>query len=387
MRDTFRLGRIAGVPVGVHWGVLAIAALLTLGLGASQLPDAAPGYPAALYWLAGAVTALAFLASVLAHEVSHAVVARREGVPVEGITLWLFGGVARLESESPSPAADIRIAGAGPLVSIVVGVVGLAVGAALDAGGAPRLLVETLRWLGGINLVLAAFNLVPAAPLDGGRLLRAALWAWRGDRQWAALAAARAGRVFAILLVGFGAAELFAGAGVAGIWTMLVGWFLLQAADAEAQFAVVHDALGGVRVGDVMTPSPVTGPAWLTVDDFVTQVVLHHRCSAFPVVDADGDVVGLVTLRGLRRVPAHRRATTTIREIAAPLADVPTATADEPLVDVLQRAQPSAAEGRVLVVDPLGHTVVGIVSPTDIAGVLERSALSRPPSTRPPATP
>jgi Zn-dependent protease len=386
MRDTVRLGRIAGVPVGVHWGVLVIAALLTVGLGASQLPDAAPGYAAALYWVAGAATALAFLASVLAHEVSHAVVARREGVDVEGITLWLFGGVARLESESPSPAADLRIAGAGPLVSIAVGVAGVAAAAVLDAAGAPRLVVETLRWLGGINLLLAAFNLVPAAPLDGGRLLRAALWAWRGDRQWAALAAARAGRVFAIVLVGFGAAELFGGAGVAGVWTMLVGWFLLQAADAEARSVVVHDALGGVRVGDVMTPSPVTGPAWLSVDDFVAQVVLQHRCSAFPVVEPDGDVVGLVTLRGLRGVPAGQRATTTVREIAAPRAEVPTATADELLVDVLERARPSAADGRILVVDPSGHTVVGIVSPTDIAGVLERAALSRPTSTRPPTT-
>ena len=385
MHDTVRLGRVAGVSVGVHWGVLAIAVLLTVGLGASQLPDAAPGYAAALYWLAGAVTALVFLASVLAHEVSHAVVARREGVDVDGITLWLFGGVARLQSEAPSPAAELRIAGAGPLVSIVVGMAGLAVAAMLGAAGASRLVVEMLRWLGGINLVLAAFNLVPAAPLDGGRLLRAALWAWRGDRQWAALAAARAGRAFAILLVGFGAAEFLAGAGVAGVWTMLVGWFLLQAAGAEAQSVLVHDVLAGVRVADVMTPSPVTGPAWLTVDEFVDRVVLAHRCSAFPVVDAGGEVVGLVTLRNLRSVPAGRRATTVVRDIAAPRADVPTATADEALVDVLQRAQPSAADGRILVVDASGQTIVGIVSPTDIAAVVERGALRRPTSTPPPA--
>jgi Zn-dependent protease/CBS domain-containing protein len=386
VRDTVRLGRIAGVPVGVHWGVLAIAVLLTAGLGASQLPDAAPGYPTALYWVVGAGTAVVFLASVLAHEVSHAVVARREGVAVDGITLWMFGGVARLESESPTPAADLRIAGAGPLVSVVVGVAGLAAAAALDVAGAPRLVVEMFRWLGGINLVLAAFNLVPAAPRDGGRLLRAALWAWRGDRQWAALAAARAGRGFAILLVAFGAAELLAGAGVAGVWTMLVGWFLLQAADAEAQSVVVHDVLAGVRIADVMTPSPVTGPAWLSVDEFIDRVVLAHRCAAFPVVDAGGDVVGLVTMRNLRRVPVGRRATTAVRDIAVPRADVPTATPDEALVDVLQRARPSSADGRILVVDPADQTVVGIVSPTDIAAVVERGALRRPTSTRPPAT-
>jgi Zn-dependent protease/CBS domain-containing protein len=377
VHDTIRLGRIAGVSVGAHWGVLAIAALLTVGLGASQYPDAAPGYASAAYWIAGAATAVVFLASVLAHEVSHAVVARREGVGVDGITLWLFGGVARLDRDPPTAAADVRIAVAGPLVSIAAGLAGLMIAAVLDRAGAAPLAVEMFRWLGGINLVLAAFNLVPAAPLDGGRLLRGLLWAWRHDREWAALAAARAGRTFAIVLVTFGAIELFAGAGVAGVWTMLIGWFLLQAAEAEGQSVVVRDLLAGVRVGDVMTPSPVTGPAWLTVDEFVDQVVSAHRCSTFPLVDPGGGVVGLVTLRALRRVPVERRATTPVREVASPLTDVPTATVDELLVDVLQRARPSAGDGRVLVVDEAGGRIVGIVSPSDIAAVVERAALTR----------
>lgn len=366
------LGRIRGVRVTVDWSVLAIAALLTVGLAGSRLPDEAPGYADALYWIAGIVTAVAFLASVLAHEVSHAVVAGREGIEVEGITLWLFGGLAQLTGEPRTPGADLRVAASGPAVSVAVGVVAGAAALALDAAGGPALVVAMLGWLGGINLVLAAFNLIPAAPLDGGRILRAALWAWRKDRVWAATAAARAGRWFGVLLIAAGVAQ-FLGGVPGGLWTAFIGWFLLNAARAEEGATIVHARLAGVRVRDVMTPDPVTGPGWWTVDAFIDEVVLRHRCSAFPVEDFEGHLQGLVTLNRLRAVPADERARLRVLDVARPLSEVPTAKPDELLLDVLARAT-GGSDGRVLVVDDAGG-VVGIVSPSDVTRALEVGAL------------
>jgi Zn-dependent protease len=195
MKDGLRLGRIAGVNVGLHWSLLLIGLLLAAGLAGGRLPVDAPGYASAEYVVAGAAAAVVFLAGVLAHELSHAVVARREGISVAGITLWLLGGVTRMTSEPATPRAELVISGAGPFTSFVLGVVLVGAGIALRAAAISPLFVAVLAWLGAINLVLAVFNVLPGIPLDGGRLLHAFVWSRRGDRLHATRVASRAGEI------------------------------------------------------------------------------------------------------------------------------------------------------------------------------------------------
>lgn len=189
MTETVRLGRLFGVDVGVNWSVFVIFALISFGLAAGRFPVVHPDHPPSAYLAAGLAAGLIFLLSLFAHELSHAVVARRNGVGCDGITLWLFGGVARLTGEPDSPGADLRIAGIGPLVSLMLGGLFAAATGVLVAFDGPELVAAVLAWLALINIVLAVFNLAPAAPLDGGRILRAAVWKFSGDRHRAAVTA------------------------------------------------------------------------------------------------------------------------------------------------------------------------------------------------------
>ena len=236
MRDTIRLGRIAGIKVGLSWTVLLIAGLITLSLTSSILPLAAPGFSDTSYLIVGVLTAFGFLASILLHELGHAVVAEREGVRVDGITLWLLGGVARLAGEAKTPGAELRIAAAGPAVSVGLAAGLIGSGWALGALGLSGVVVAGVVWLGVINGVLAVFNLLPAAPLDGGRILKALLWKRHGDRDRATITSAVAGRVAGYAMIGFGLFQFLYG-GVGGLWMAFIGWFVLGTARAEEAMA------------------------------------------------------------------------------------------------------------------------------------------------------
>lgn len=367
---SFRLGRIAGVEVGVHWSVLIIFGLLAWSLSAGRFPATYPGNPAWAYLLAGFGAAVVFFFGLLAHEVSHAVVAMRNGLPVEGITLWLFGGVARLGGEARSPGADLRIAGVGPLVSLLIGAGFGAVAVALSMAGVTGLVLGAFVWLAGINIVIAAFNTVPAAPLDGGRLLRAALWKWRGDRVWAAVAAARAGRLFGLFLIFMGVWQFLSGSGGA-LWLALIGWFLVAAAAAEERQAQVGDALSGVRVRDIMSADPVSAPAGMSVAEFVDRQMWQARHSAFPLVE-DGWPTGLVTLNRIRALAPELRAATPLGAVACAADELAIATPDEPVADVLPRLN-RCGDHRALVISD--GRLVGIVTPTDVSRAVQHSAL------------
>lgn len=364
MNPTITLGRIRGIPVGLHWSVLGIFLLIVIGLGAGMLPDIAEGYSDAEYWIAAVVIGVVFFASLLAHEVSHAIVALREGMSVDSLTLWLLGGVAQLRGRVQTPGAEFRIAAVGPAVSLTIGIVGTAVAIALDAADTSELLFAMVAWLAGINIILAVFNMIPAAPLDGGRVLRSALWAWRKDRRWSGVVASRAGRVFGIALITLGALLFLSGRG--GLWYVLLGWFLFNIAQAEEQQVVVEDALEGVLVRDVMTPDPLTAPAGISVEQFLDDYVMRHRFATFPIVDDFGRPAGVLTLR---RVRERSHGTERAGELACPMDEVPTATPDEALLAVLDRLDDRCAEGRLLVVD--GGRVVGIVSPADVRRAME----------------
>lgn len=372
MASTVRLGRIFGIPVGINWSVLVIATLVAFVFGLGPMPqEVDPGRPDVLYLLAGVAAAVLFLASILAHELGHALVARARGIEVDGITLWLLGGVAQLRGEAASPRDDAVIALVGPAVSVAVGLCfGVLAGIVVAVTGETvSLATMVLGWLAGINVLVAVFNLLPAAPLDGGRVLRAALWARHRDRTEAALAAARAGRGLGVGLIAVGLAVLAAFGAFDGIWLMLVGWFLVAAARAEA----MHATLQGVRVSDVMTRDPVVAPDWIVVRELIDDYLMSHRCSTFPLRAFDGRISGLVTMSAVKRVPAGQRDTRRARDVAVPIERVPTARPDEPLVELLGRLGGQPTEGRALVFD--GDELVGVVSPADVAWAERRRML------------
>lgn len=375
MTENVRLGRVGGIAVGLNWSVFVIFALVVWALAGGRVPMEHPEVSQS-WRFAGALGAgIVFFVSLLAHELSHAFVARRNGVKVEGITLWMFGGVARLQGEADDPGADFRIAAVGPAVSFLLG--GLFLGLAALAGrmglsGDAVIVPAMLRWLGVINIVLAVFNLMPGAPLDGGRVLRAILWRWRGDRQRAAVLAARGGRIFGFVLVALGLLEFIATAAIGGLWLVMIGWFLVMAASAEEQHAKLSTALADVRVEDVMASNPVTVPRDTPVAAFIDDYAMRHRFSGYPVMDGN-HVQGLVTLNRVKSVPHDRRLEVTVGDIACAIDDVPVTRPREPLPELLGRLS-GCADGRALVLDD--DRLVGLVSPTDVARRLEISDLS-----------
>ncbi|MFC0531951.1 site-2 protease family protein [Phytohabitans kaempferiae] len=371
MRGSFRVGRIAGVPIRVNWSVLVIFVLITVGLAAGSLPAGYPGHPRWAYAVAGLCAATVFFAGLLAHELSHAIVAKRNGLEVKQITLWLLGGIAEIRGEARDPGTEARIAGIGPLVSLLIGVVFGAVAIAIRMGGT-GLVGGVFVWLAVINLALAVFNVLPAAPLDGGRLLRAGLWKLLGDKTRAAIAAARAGRILGAALIALGFLELFLRGYLGGLWLALLGWFVLGAAGAEEAQTRVTGALSGVRVGDVMSARPQTVAPDVSVAEFVDDVLMRHRHTAFPVTD-QGRPVGMVTLDRVRQVPLEQRGYTRLSDVSCPADQLTLTTPQEPVNDLLPRLN-GCADGRALVVED--DRLVGIVSPRDISRAVEHLNLS-----------
>jgi Zn-dependent protease len=375
VRDAIPLARVAGFPVKVHWSVLVILWLFTWSL-ASTLPSTVKGYTHLDYWLAGVCGALVLLASLMAHELAHAVVARRAGVAVESVTLWLFGGVTRLGGEAKTPKAAFRIAIAGPATSLALAATFGALVAALHSVRAAPIVVGVASWLAAINLLLGLFNLLPGAPLDGGRVLRAYLWRRHGDIVRAGIGAAHAGRVVAFVLIALGLAQFVAGGVIGGVWLAFIGWFIFAASRDEETRLSARQIFAGVSVSDAMTARPHTAPGWLTVEDFIQRYVLGDRHSAYPVADPDGSIVGLVTLSQLRDVAPGRRGTTRVADIALPLDAVPTAAPREPLTALLERMAPAGPRSRALVVD--GGDVIGIVTPSDLTRLMDVYRIAHP---------
>lgn len=374
MHDTLRLGRVWGVPVGVHWSVLVIGFLIAWSLASVTLPELAPGQPAASYWLVGSLAAVAFLGSVLVHELGHARVARAHGVGVEGITLWALGGVARLGGQPGDPATELKVALAGPATSIALGAGAGAAALLTYAVGGPRLVVAALGWFGLMNGILAVFNLVPAAPLDGGRVLTAILW-WRsGDPVAARRSAARAGQVTGLVFVALGLLEVMAGLGPGGLWLAFIGWFLLLVARAEGDAEVVRAALGRTTVGQVMSPLQHAVDARTSVADAVRLLAVLPPTSSFLVVDPWGAPTGVATLSRVAAVPPTAWVTTPVDTVAVPLERLLVVGPDELVIDVLARR----FDAGLLVRE--GDRLVGFLAASDLRALVERSAAERPPA-------
>jgi len=362
-RGSFRLARVAGIDVEAHWSWALIVALLIWSLAAAVFPDANPGLSDATYVAMGAGAALLLFVSLAAHELGHAVQARREGMPIKGITLWLLGGVARFAGAFPSAGAELRIALAGPLVSLVLGVVLLAAALALPL---PAALDGVLHWLGSMNLLLLVFNLIPALPLDGGRVLRAALWARSGDHAAATRSAVAISTAFGRFLVAAGVVLVLLTGALGGLWFALIGWFLLNAAAGEGMLAQ-DPTHPGPRVTDVMVVNPVEVRPGMPVGQFLDDVVATHRHLVYPVVGLDGPV-GLVSFRDALRLRPDERARAQVEQIMVPLARVLVLDGERPLVEAVGELM-SAPLRRALVVEE--DRPVGLLSPTDALRAIE----------------
>ncbi|SDJ93220.1 Zn-dependent protease (includes SpoIVFB) [Actinopolyspora mzabensis] len=360
MTGTIPLGRVAGIRLQLHWSVAGIIGLIVFMLGAYWLPTTLPGHATVFYWLASTAAALLLLVSVLLHELAHALVAVRHGLSVDRVTLWLLGGVARLRGEAPTPRAELFISGVGPLVSgVVAGVFALAtwVLVILQAG---QLAIIVAAYLGMLNLAIMVFNLLPAAPLDGGRILRAVIWARTGQRFKAALWATRTGAGLGFLLLAGGFVSVVT-RGIEGIWAMLVGLFVLQAAAAERQQARLGMALGDARIGEFVTVGAT--PLWsdLSARD-VLDSPLGNDGSVFAVVDRDGTLRGVLSPRRLQDVSVTERNRNTLRELADPLSQFTTASREEPVTSVLSRYDDP--RNSILVLDQ--GRAAGLVPATEI---------------------
>jgi Zn-dependent protease/predicted transcriptional regulator len=369
MNPTIHLGRIAGISIGVNWSWLVVFALIVWSLASAVFPSQNPGFSDGEYLALAVVAAVLFFASLLLHELGHALQARREGMEIEGINLWLFGGVAQFKGSFPGAGAEFRVAIAGPLVSFVLGVLFVGVAGA----GLPSALDGVAAWLGYTNLILLGFNLLPALPLDGGRVLHAALWRAKRDLGWATRVASTIGRGFGFLFIALGLGMFIFEGSFSGAWLAFIGWFLLQAATAEARYIATEQALAGVRVRDLMIEEPVTVSADLTLAEFMDHVAPSRRYTTYPVM-ADGRPIGLLTFASVARVPRDEWDTRRARDVMIGRDDVPLLADDEPAIDALAELSESTVN-RGLVVDD--GRLIGLLSITDLVRALEVRPRSR----------
>jgi Zn-dependent protease/predicted transcriptional regulator len=363
MDGKLSIGRFGGVEVRLHWSLLAVFALIVWSLADGVFPSENPGLSDGTYLAMGIVAALLFLASILLHELGHSWVARREGIEVDSITLWLFGGVAQFKDRFGSAGAEFRVALSGPLVSIGLGVVFVLIATA----SLPSSVDGVAAWLGYINLLLAAFNLLPASPLDGGRVLHSVLWRAKGDYAWATRVASEIGQGFGYLFIGLGLAMFIFQGSFSGAWLAFIGWYLLQGAKAEARYVATEQALSGLRVRDLMVRHPITVDAGSTIGRFMDDVASSHRFTTYPVIEG-GRPVGLLAFASVAAVPRSEWDTRRVRDTMISLDQVPLLIEDESAVDALaDLSAPRANRG--LVVE--NGALAGLLSITDLARALE----------------
>ncbi len=324
---------IWGIPISVHASWLLVFALVAASLAAGYFPARHPEWAAPTRWVLGVFTSLAFFASVLVHELGHSRVALRNGLPIRGITLFVFGGVAQIGREPGSPGVEFRIAIAGPLTSLALAALFGGVGALV--GNAPIVSVPAL-WLARINLAVALFNLLPGSPLDGGRVLRAAVWAWTGNFDRANRTAAASGEVLALALIGVGTFRAIGGDVAGGIWLALIGWFLHSAVLAGRAQAALSDLLRGATVGQAMARECPSIAPGLTLERLVHEEVLGAGRRCFVVAES-GTLRGLLTLHEVKGVPRDRWDRVTVDEVMQPAQALATVAPEENLLKALEQ--------------------------------------------------
>jgi Zn-dependent protease/predicted transcriptional regulator len=364
MTKGVKIGRILGVEIILDYSWFLISALIAWSFG-NLFREAVPGLALGRggYFGMGVLAAVLFFAGLLAHEMGHALVARGKGIEVSSITLFVFGGVAHIRRDPAKPGDEFKIAIAGPVVSVVLGLLLLGVAwVASRAGADPAAAIFAV--VGQISLVLAVFNLAPGFPLDGGRVLRAVVWKATGDVVRATRVASIAGRVIAWGLIAIGVYRILDDNLTGGLWLILIGWFLFQAAVTGYQQTLLRQSLRGLTVADLMTREVVTIPGNTRIDDAVNEYFLRHRHTAYPVTGYGDEVEGLLGLQQIRESPRDRWMELTARQVMQPVGPEITARPGEPVEVILERMEQNPL-GRFLVLE--GGTLSGLLSASDIA--------------------
>lgn len=362
----FRLMRIAGIPITVDYSWFIVALLVVWSLSAGYFPRRYAGESTEAYWVAGIITTLLFFASILAHELSHSLVAIRSGIKIPGITLFIFGGVSRLSEDAKTPATEFKIAVVGPLSSFLLAAAFYLVAQGLS-GRQPPLTVAVFQYLAFINLALGVFNLVPGFPLDGGRVLRAFWWWKTGSLTRATKVASDWGKGFALTLILVGGLQIFAGNLLGGIWFIFIGMFLRGAAAAGYEDLVMRRSLEGVQVQEVMVRDVVTVPPDLSLSRLVDDYFLKSGYRGYPVVES-GRTLGVVSLANVSPVLERDRARVTVREVMVPLGEASVIAPEAPLDEAL-RKMTARGLGRLLVVKD--DRLAGMITKTGLVRLLE----------------
>jgi Zn-dependent protease/CBS domain-containing protein len=357
-----QFGRVFGIPLYLSPSWFIIFFLIT-GLVATQFTSQHPGWSREQHWALGIVTSFLFFASVVFHELSHSVVAKAYKIPVESITLFVFGGLSRITREPANGRQEFNVAIAGPLSSLfLAGCFGLV----WRYVTGNEMIHAAAGWLAEINLMLALFNLVPGFPLDGGRVLRGIVWGTTGDFTKATKIAANAGKFFAYLMIFLGVWQALSGNWVGGLWLAFIGWFLLSAAQESYASVAVRNMLAGVRAEDIMTRDVPTVTRDTSIDEYVHEVLrTGSRCH---VVTGAGTPVGLVTLAAARAVPRDEWKNTSIQAVMLPVDKIHSAAPEEPAMSILQRMQTQDINQMPVISE---NHIVGMISRDSILRLLQ----------------
>ena len=365
MPGSLRIGKIAGIDIYIHVSWIIILVLLTVSLAIGWFPQLYPGQSTANYWIVSLIAALLLFVSVLIHELAHSLVARRRGLPVKNITLFIFGGVSNIEQEPKDPGIEFQVAVVGPLTSILIGVACFLLQLPLRGTNSP--LEEILYYLAVTNILLGVFNLIPAFPLDGGRVLRSIIWKISGSMRQATRAASITGQFIAYLFILLGIWLFFTVSILDGIWLGFIGWFLLNSAQSANSQVMLASVFNSVTVGEVMNPTPTTVPANISLQQLVDAYFLPGGLRFALVMQAD-QLVGLITLSDIRHIPREQWGQVTVSYAMIPLERLHVVSPQQTLSDVL----PLMA-GRDVNQLPVvqNGTPVGIVSRDAIVQYLE----------------
>lgn len=366
----FRLGSIFGFEIRIDLSWLLIFFLILWTLSANLFPATYPGLPGSTYLIMGISGTLLFFASILLHELSHSLVARTKGIPVEGITLFAFGGVSRARLDAGTPGDEFQIAGVGPLVSLGLSGLFALISYVGETAGLGVVITGVASYLAFINLLLAAFNLLPGFPLDGGRLFRSIIWRFTGNLQQATRVASIGGRLLGYGLIAFGFWQLFSPIPnyIGSLWLILIGWFLNNAAEASYQDLLVRTMLEGAKVRQIMTLNPETVPADLKLQDLVDQYFFNRNYQSFPVTE-NNRPIGLVTLNQVKQVPREEWPQRSVKDIMISTEEGITVRPEEDMAKVLEKMQEMGSR-RLLVTS--NGSLAGIISATDVAKWLQR---------------